>query len=67
MGLITHRPRSATIQAERPSILYELAVSDFDAIQKDDPALSQALLRYVTRVMAERLSFATKVIGILQR
>ena len=67
MGLMTRRPRSATIQAERPSLLYELAVSDFDAIQKDDPALSQALLRYVTRVMAERLSFANRVIGILQR
>ncbi len=67
MGLITHRPRSATIQAERASLLYELRVSDFDAIQKDDSALAQALLRYVTQVMAERLSFATKVIGILQR
>jgi SulP family sulfate permease len=67
MGLITRRPRSATIQAERPSLLYELAIRDFNDIQRDNPALSQALLRFVTAVMAERLSFANRVIGILQR
>ena len=67
MGLITHRPRSATIKAERTSLLYELATSDFDQIQRDNPALAQALLRFVTAVMAERLSFANRVIGILQR
>ena len=67
MGLITRRPRSATIQAERPSLLYELATSDFDRIQRDNPALAQTLLRFVTAVMAERLSFANRVIGILQR
>ncbi|HEX4270974.1 MAG TPA: SulP family inorganic anion transporter, partial [Rhizomicrobium sp.] len=67
MGLITRRPRSATIQAERPSLLYEFPIADFDEIQRSDPALSEALLRYVAAVMAERLSFANRVIGILQR
>ena len=67
MGLITRRPRSATIRAERPSLLYELATRDFDTIQTDNPALAQALLRYITQVMAERLGFANRVIGILQR
>ncbi len=67
MGLIARRPRSATIRAERPSLLYELRLSEFDALQRDNPALSQALFAYVARVMAERLSFANRVIGILQR
>jgi len=67
MGLITQRPRSATIQAEAPSILYAFRTGDFEDIQRTHPALSQALLRYVTAVMAERLSFANRVIGILQR
>ena len=31
------------------------------------PALSQALLGYVVAVMAERLSFANRVVGVLQR
>lgn len=30
-------------------------------------ALGQALLAYITEVMAERLSFANRVIGVLQR
>jgi SulP family sulfate permease len=67
MGLITHRPRSATIQAEAPSILYEFRTGDFEQLQRERPALSLALMRYVTAVMAERLSFANRVIGILQR
>ena len=67
MGLITHRPRSATIQAEAVSILYEFRTGDFEEIQRERPALSLALLSYITAVMAERLSFANRVIGILQR
>ena len=67
MGLITRRSRSATIQAEAASVLYELDADAFASIKRDDPALSQALLGYVIGVMTERLSFANRVIGVLQR
>jgi sulfate permease, SulP family len=67
MGLITHRPRSATIQAETDSVLYELTTDDYERIKRDQPALSEALLSYVVAVMAERLSFANRVVGVLQR
>jgi SulP family sulfate permease len=67
MGLITRRPRSATIQAEAPSVLYELSADAYDAIKRDEPPLSQALLSYVVAVMAERLSFANRAVGVLQR
>ncbi len=67
MGLISGRPRSATIEAEAPSVLYELSLERFEAIKHDQPALGQALLSYVIAVMAERLSFASRVIGVLQR
>jgi sulfate permease, SulP family len=67
MGLITHRPRSATIQAEAPSVLYELTADAYEKIKIEQPALSQALLGYVVAVMAERLSFANRVVGVLQR
>jgi SulP family sulfate permease len=67
MGLITHRPRSATIQAEAPSLLYELTAEVYEKIKNEEPALSQALLSYVVAVMAERLSFANRVVGVLQR
>jgi sulfate permease, SulP family len=67
MGLITQRPRSATIKAETASVLYELTADDYERIKREEPALSQALLAYVVGVMAERLSFANRVVGVLQR
>jgi SulP family sulfate permease len=65
--LFRSRSRSATIQAEAASVLYELDADAFASIKRDDPALSQALLGYVIGVMTERLSFANRVIGVLQR
>jgi SulP family sulfate permease len=67
MGLITGRPRSATIAAEADSVLYELSAEAYERIKRDEPALSQALLGYVVSVMAERLSFANRAVGVLQR
>jgi len=67
MGLITGRPRSATIRAEADSVLYELSAEAYERLKKDDPALSQALLSYVVSVMSERLGFANRAVGILQR
>jgi sulfate permease, SulP family len=67
MGLITRSTRSATIRAEAPSVLYELDADAFERIKREHPALSQALLAYVIAVMTERLSFANRAIGVLQR
>jgi SulP family sulfate permease len=67
MGLITRRQRSATIKAEVPSVLYALSAEAYERIKATNPALSEALLNYVVTVMAERLSFASKVIGVLRR
>jgi hypothetical protein len=36
-------------------------------IKAESPALGQALLGYIVGVMSERLSFASLVIGVLQR
>jgi sulfate permease, SulP family len=67
MGLVSHAPRSATIQAEVASILYVLSAERFESIKTDDPALSQKLLTYFVTVMAERLSFANRTIAVLRR
>jgi len=67
MGLITHRLRSATIQAEATSVLYELTAAAYERMKTDDPALSQALLGYIVAVLAERLNFANRALGVLQR
>jgi sulfate permease, SulP family len=67
MGLVSHAPRSATIQAEVASILYVLSADQFEAIKADDPSLSQKLLTYFVAVMAERLTFANRTIAVLRR
>lgn len=67
MGLITGQARSATIKTDVASILYVLTVEAFERIRRDNPALCLALLRYVVTVMAERLSFANRAIGVLRR
>jgi SulP family sulfate permease len=67
MGLITGNVRSATIQAEVDSVLYALSVEAFEGVKRDHPALCQALLGYVIAVMAERLRFANRLYGVLQR
>jgi SulP family sulfate permease len=67
MGLLTGRPRSATMQAEVASVAYELRADAFERLKVEHPHLIQALLTYVIGLMSERLSFASKVIGVLQR
>jgi SulP family sulfate permease len=67
MGLLTRRPRSASVVAETPSVLYELSLESYDRIRDENPPLAQALLTYVVKVMGERLSFSNQTIGILQR
>ncbi|HZP09834.1 SLC26A/SulP transporter family protein [Methyloceanibacter sp.] len=67
MGLITKGLRSATIKAEAPSVLYVLSGETYERIKRENEELAQALLAYVVSVMAERLSFASRVIGVLRR
>jgi sulfate permease, SulP family len=67
MGLVSGAPRNATIQAEAASILYVLSVKQFEAIKTENPALGQKLLTFFVLVMAERLTFANRLIGVLRR
>jgi SulP family sulfate permease len=67
MGLMTGRPRSATVRAEVASTLYVLPMDAFREITLQDPTLGQALLRFAMETMVERLSVANRTIGALQR
>jgi SulP family sulfate permease len=67
MGLVSHTPRSATIQAEVASVLYVLNTHQFEAIRNEDPELSHKLVTYFVTVMAERLTFANRTISVLRR
>jgi SulP family sulfate permease len=67
MGLLTGGTRSATIIAESDCVLYRLSLDAFELLKRDRPALMQALLTYVIFVMAQRLRFASNMIGVLRR
>ena len=67
MGLVLHAARVATIQAELESTLYVLSAEQFETIKRDHPMLGQKLLTYFIAVMAERLTFANRMIGVLRR
>jgi len=67
MGLVSHAPRSATIQAEVASVLYALTTQQFEALKTEKPMLGQKLLTYFVSVMAERLTFANRMISVLRR
>jgi SulP family sulfate permease len=67
MGLVSHAPRSATIQAEVASILYVLSTHQYEALKLENPILGQKLLTYFVSVMAERLTFANRMIAVLRR
>lgn len=67
MGLVSGAPRSATIQAEIASVLYVLTKAQFEAIKTEQPQLAQKLLTYFMTVMAERLTFANRMIAVLRR
>jgi SulP family sulfate permease len=67
MGLVSHAPRSATIQAEVASILYVLSAQQFEALKLENPMLGQELLTYFVSVIAERLTFANRMIAVLRR
>jgi SulP family sulfate permease len=67
MGLVLRTPRSATIQAELESTLYVLSADQFEALKRDKAMLGQKLLTYFMAVMAERLTFANRMIGVLRR
>jgi sulfate permease, SulP family len=44
MGLLSQRTRSATIEAEVPTILYELTIDAYEHIKNENPAVTHALL-----------------------
>lgn len=48
-------------------MLYLLSAEAFERLKTENPLLPQALLTYVVKLMAERLNFASKAIGVPRR
>ena len=44
-----------------------MSAEAYERLTRENSPLAQALLTYTVRVMAERLGFASRVIGVLRR
>ena len=67
MGLITGKPRNATVRADTPSVLYALSITEYASLKAETPAAALALLSYIVSLMSERLTFANRVVSVLRR
>src|SRR2546427_988912 len=60
MSLLTGKPRSATVNTVRQTVLFTLTRADFRNLLTQHPEISLGL----ARILAERLEDATKQVGI---
>lgn len=67
MGLFLDGPRTASVKAERPTICQILAKDDFLRMQRDHPEVAIAFHALIIRILAQRLSLASRSIAALQR
>ena len=65
MGFFRQVPRTATVIAEEPSLIYRLTKTAFDDMQEKDPAAAVAFHKLIIRLLADRLEFANREISAL--
>ncbi|EGB13927.1 cyclic nucleotide-binding protein [Pseudodesulfovibrio mercurii] len=56
MGIYTLSPRSATIRAAEPCVLYRMTLHKLDAIEERVPRLVTAINRFLINLLSERLA-----------
>ena len=67
MGLYRSSVRSASVLAERPSIVHVLTREAFEKMERDDPVLAVAFHAAIVRTLADRLEFESAMVASLQR
>ncbi len=65
MGFYRGVPRTASVIAEEPTIVYRLTRDGFDRMQEKDPAAAAALHKLIIRLLSDRLEFANREISAL--
>ncbi len=65
MGFYRRVPRTASVIAEQPSVVYRLTREAFNAIERDDPPAASAFHKLIIRLLADRLEFANREISAL--
>jgi len=65
MGFYRSVPRTASVVAEQPTVIYRLTRTAFDRMQEEDPAAAVALHKLIIRLLSNRLEFANREISAL--
>ena len=65
MGFYRSVPRTASVVAEEPTVIYRLTRTTFDRMQEEDPAAAVALHKLIIRLLSNRLEFANREIAAL--
>jgi SulP family sulfate permease len=65
MGFYRGVPRTASVVAEEPTVIYRLTRAAFDKMQEEDPTAAAALHKLIIRLLSDRLEFANREIAAL--
>jgi sulfate permease, SulP family len=65
MGFYRRVPRTASVIAEGPTVVYRLTRDAFDKMQAKDPAAAAAFHKLIIRLLSDRLEFANREISAL--
>jgi len=65
MGFYRAVPRTASVVAEGPTVIYRLTREAFDKMQAEDPTAAAALHKLIIRLLSDRLEFANREISAL--
>ncbi|HET7852125.1 MAG TPA: SulP family inorganic anion transporter [Methyloceanibacter sp.] len=65
MGFYRQVPRTATVIAEEPSVVYRLTREAFDRMQAQDPTAASVFHKLIIRLLSDRLEFANREISAL--
>jgi SulP family sulfate permease len=65
MGFYRDVPRTASVVAEGPTVIYRLRREAFDKMQAEDPTAAATLHKLIIRLLSDRLEFANREISAL--
>jgi sulfate permease, SulP family len=67
IGFFLGTPRSASVVADRPSVVYVLTRDAWVRLLADDPDLASAFSRLTIRILGQRVAHLTRVVDALQQ
>ncbi len=65
IGLYLGTPRTASVVAVRPSVVYRLSVESLECMRREDPEAAAMLHEWIAHVLAERLATSNRTIEAL--